>query len=109
MININIKTTGIELSSDITNYLNKKLSSLDKFVRDDDTGAEAKVEIGKETNHHKTGNIFFTEINFTIGGKTFRARSNGDSVMSSMDEAKDVAMELLREEKDKNTNKNKKQ
>ena len=101
MLNINIKATGIELTSEISDYLNKKVAPLNKFIREDDNNASAQIEIGRETNHHKTGNIFFTEINFRIDGKDFRARAVGDSLMSSMDKAKDIALETVRGEKDK--------
>lgn len=101
MLNINIKTTGVELTAEISNYLNKKIEPLNKFVKESDNEAHAQIEIGKETNHHKAGKIFFTEINFRINGKDFRARANGDSLMSSMDDAKDIALKLAREDKDK--------
>ncbi|HBM45624.1 MAG: hypothetical protein UT05_C0005G0055 [Parcubacteria group bacterium GW2011_GWF2_38_76] len=102
-MNINIKGTGIELIPEIYNYLSKKLSALGKFVTDDDTGACANVEIGKTTNKQKNGEIFFTEINFTVRGIDSRVKAYGDSLMSSMDKAKDLALEKLRTEKDKLT------
>lgn len=104
MININVKVTGLELSSEASVYLDKKISSLNKFVKDNDTGAEANIEVGKETSRHNKGDIFFTEINGTIGGKKIRARANGNSLSSSINKAKDVAVKLLRTEKDKKTN-----
>jgi len=103
MLNVNIKATNIEITPDITDYLTKKLSALEKFIKESDSGAEAKVEIGKTTNHQLNGNIFFTEINFHIDDRDFRVRSELDSLMASMDKAKDLALLELRKNKDKNT------
>lgn len=102
-MNTNIKGTGIELTTEIRSYLDKKLAALEKFVTDDDTGACANVEIGKTSNKHQSGNIFFTEINFTIRDIDFRVKAFGDSLMASMDKAKDLALERLRTEKGKTT------
>lgn len=103
MLNVNIKATGIELTPEISSYLNKKISALQKFITDEDTGAFANIEIGKMTNHHKLGNIFFTEINFRIGNEDFRIKAQGESLISSMDGAKDMALEAVRRDKDKKT------
>jgi ribosomal subunit interface protein len=103
-MNTNIKATGIELTPEIYDYLGKKIQSLEKFVTEEDTGANAQVEIGKTTNKQKSGDIYFTEINFTIRNIDFRVKALGDSLMSSMDRAKDLALERLRTEKDKSLN-----
>ncbi len=98
MINKNIKASNIELTPDISNYLDKKLEALEKFTKDDD-GSYVNAEIGKLTNKHKSGNIFFTELNFRIDNEVMRARAEGDSLIYSMDKAKDKALEILRERK----------
>lgn len=100
-MNTNIKATNMELTPEIRDYLGKKLASLEKFVTPDDTGAMANVEIGRDTNKHQNGNIFFTEINFNIRHIDFRVKAYGDSLMASMDKAKDLALERLRTEKEK--------
>ncbi|MEI6296911.1 MAG: HPF/RaiA family ribosome-associated protein [bacterium] len=99
-MNVNIKALGVELTPEITAYLKKKFSSLDKFVKDGDNDAHADIEIGKTTNHHNQGNIFFTEINFRVYGKNFNAKCQGESLMASIDKTKDVALEEIRKHKD---------
>lgn len=98
-MNINIKAVNFELTPEINDYLNKKLSSLDKFVKEGDEGAYANVELGKSTNRRKNGNIFFTEINFKIDNEDMRVRADEESLIASMDKAKDKALEVLRERK----------
>jgi ribosomal subunit interface protein len=97
-MNINVKATGIELTPEISAYLDKKLSALEKFVTND-TGATANIELGRTTNKQKNGEIFFTEINFNIRNIESRVTAYGDSLMASMDKAKDLALERLRTEK----------
>lgn len=103
-MNINIKCTGIELTPEIRDYLNKKISALEKFVTEDDTGASVNADVGKTSNKHKCGEIFFTELICKIRKVDFTVMAYGDSLMASMDKAKDMALEILRKEKDKSLN-----
>lgn len=93
----NIKAVNFEITAEIKSYLEKKLSALDKFVKEGDEAAYADVEIGKTTNRKKNGNIFFTEINFKINNEDMRARAEEESLIASMDKAKDRALEVIRE------------
>src|SRR3989344_1866307 len=97
---IKIKQTNIVLTPDIAEYLDKKLQILEKFVDPNDTTALCEVEIGKSTEHHQTGAIFFMEINLTLAGKQFRAVAQGETPAVAIDAVKDeLALELGRDKK----------
>ncbi|MBX4206436.1 HPF/RaiA family ribosome-associated protein, partial [Candidatus Parcubacteria bacterium] len=51
---INIKATGIELTPAITDYAERKVAMLDKYIARG-TDAVAQIEVGKSTRHHKSG------------------------------------------------------
>jgi ribosomal subunit interface protein len=84
-----IKVTGIELTPAISDYLEKKLTSLDKLIDPEDTSALAQVEIGKTTKHHHQGDLFRAEINLHIAGADFRVESEIDNLYAAIDVARD--------------------
>jgi putative sigma-54 modulation protein len=62
---IKIHSKDFELTPAIEDYVNKKISSLDKFF---DSNVLCEVEIGKTTNAHKSGDIFRAEVNIVGAG-----------------------------------------
>ena len=99
----NIKATGIELTPALSTYVTDKVAMLDKLLAHCGD-VFAAVEIGKETNHHKTGNWFFAEINVHCDGKTLRNVAEESDLYAAIDKMKDGAAEEIRSyEKKKNT------
>lgn len=99
-MNIHIKTTNLTLTPDIESYLDKKMESIEKIIDPNDTSIYCQVELGKTTNHHKSGDIYRAEINFRKGGEQFRAVSEQESLTAAIDLAKD---ELTRELKSRHS------
>lgn len=95
MIKITSKFTNIESTPAISEYIDKKVTMLEKFIDENDTSALADVEVGKTTNRHAGGEVFRAEINFHVGTKHLRAESTTSDLYASIDEAKDeIAREL---------------
>lgn len=93
-INTKIKATDIILTPEISEYLDKRLSALEKFVDAEDDANICFVELARTTSHHKTGDVFKAELTLHLGGQSFRAVSELSDLHSAIDEAK---VELLRE------------
>lgn len=100
-MNLNIKTTNISLTPAISEYLEKKLRSLDKFIDIDRDNVYIQAEVGKTTNHHKSGDVFKAEINLRIGGNNYRAVSEKDDLYAAIDEVKDELSRAVKSGKDK--------
>ena len=99
----NIKATGIELTGALSDYVMSKMGMLDKLTANFGD-VLASVEIGKETNHHKTGNWFFAEANLKCDGKMLRHVAEETDLYAAIDKMKDgLAEELRTFEKRKNT------
>jgi ribosomal subunit interface protein len=98
---INAKGTNMKLTSDIKDYLFKKIESLQKFLSKTDETILFDVEIGKISKHHKNGDVFRTEINLRIAGKNLRAESEMDDIFASIDMAKDEMARELKTNKEK--------
>jgi putative sigma-54 modulation protein len=98
---INGKGTNMQITSEIKDYLYKKLEHLQKFLDPADESVLCEVELGKTTNHHKAGEVYRTEINLHLAGKNLRAVSEMDQLFASIDIAKDEMVRELQSNKDK--------
>lgn len=93
---INIKATNIELSESLKDHLESKMEGLDKMVDSETAEATAQVELGRTTNHHRSGDIYRAEINIMTEGKYLRAESEKEDLYGAIDEMRD---EIFREVK----------
>jgi putative sigma-54 modulation protein len=98
-MNTNIKATNIELTEAISDYVNKRVASLEKFSR----GAEMSsyVEVGKTTNHHKQGDVFKAEFDIKIAGTQFFAMSEQSDLYAAIDDAKEEIVRKITHSKDR--------
>jgi ribosomal subunit interface protein len=98
----NIKTTEIFLTPAITEYVDKRIDHLDKFVSPDMKEATmCYAEIGKSSQHHKNGDHFLAEFTIHLGGKVFRAKAEEFDLYAAIDKASEEMAEELRTFKDK--------
>jgi len=98
---INEKGTNMKITEEIKDYLYKKLEYIEKFLDPADESVLCDVELGKMSKHHKTGDVFRTEINLHIAGKNFRAEAEENELFASIDIAKDEMVRELKSNKDK--------
>lgn len=93
-----IKSTNIELTPAIENYIERKLvkcaERLVKAYKSPDLPT-LDIEVGKSTKHHKKGKVYYAEVNLSLDGKKIlRSRVNSEDLYTACDLAKD---ELERE------------
>ena len=91
---INLKGSGITLTDAITDYATKKITTLEKFVDKKLDGVIFRVEVGKTTKHHKSGDVFRAEVNVTGGGLDIYSFAEADNLYTAIDL---VEAELARE------------
>jgi ribosomal subunit interface protein len=94
-VNYNIKGTGIEISLELRQYVEKKLEKADKFLQDD-TSAHANVEC--EYSSVRDEGKYRAEFTLSASRQTYRAEKWG----SSMHEAVDLAIDELVKELSRN-------
>ncbi len=92
MIKKHIKAKNIELTDAISEYLDKKLGALDKFIPSK-SEAIAKVEVGRTTNHHHKGDVFHAEILLDVEREQFRAGAESGDLYSAIDMMKDEVVQ----------------
>jgi len=79
----------MELTPAISSYVQKKISSIEKYIDKNYADAVAQVEVGKNTEHHKTGNIFRAEVHITGAGLDLYAVSEMEDLYAAIDMVKD--------------------
>jgi putative sigma-54 modulation protein len=101
-----VKITGknIELTEAIQNYVEKKISGLEKFY---DKIIRAQVVLGLETNHHLKGKIYFCECKLEVPGNDLFANKNEKDLYKAIDKIRDYLenelkkFKVTKKEKDK--------
>ena len=90
---INIKATGITLTPAISEYVDKKISSVEKHLlvdpAADTTAIVAQVEVGMTTHHHRTGEIFKAEVHITGLGLDLYASTEKEDLYAAIDILRD--------------------
>lgn len=89
---ITLKWTNLEPIESIEIFVEEKIGGLAKFIQPfDATGlAEAWVEVGRTTRHHKTGEfIYRAEADIRLSGKILRAEAMHKDLRQAIIHVKD--------------------
>lgn len=95
----NVKGTNLELSGQISEYLDKKLDVLTKLF-DNSDAAICDVELARDT-HHAKGDVFRAEMTLQIPRGFFRSAEEGETIYSAIDAAQEEILKELRRSKRK--------
>lgn len=100
---IQIKGTNLTLTPSIKEYIETKLSGLEKFMKSLEEGREAValVEIGRTTKHHAKGDIMRAEVNIDLTKNIARAEHEDVDVRTSIDMVYGKLKNILSKQKDK--------
>ena len=94
-IGFSVKTTDLELTSNISRHIEKTMKSLDKFVKNMDAVVWASIEIGRISRHHKSGKIYRSEIQIHLPGKLMRSEAISSTIFQAINETRsDLQREL---------------
>jgi putative sigma-54 modulation protein len=102
-MNINIKATNIELTPAISDYVDRKINSVYKYLETTDNESDiiAQVEVGKTTNHHKAGEIFRAEVHISGSGLNLYAVAETEDLYASIDKVRDEIANEVKRNKEK--------
>jgi ribosomal subunit interface protein len=110
-MDFHIKFTNLEPDERIKNLVQKKIGSLDKFLDKAETkqsglgpSVHAWVEVGKTTEHHKEGRIWYAECQLKMPGQSLRSTSTSYNLIAAIEEVKDDLSLILKKEKEKQKN-----
>lgn len=83
---INIKAVGIELTDAIRQHVEEKAGDLFTYF---DNIQAIDVILGKESEHHNKGKVFFAEFNISVPGKNMNMRKDAEDLYKAVDKVKD--------------------
>ena len=119
-----IKEKNLGPMPELKNFIETKISGLEKFIdilnddapkkglpagRQGQTLAEVFVEVEKETKHHKNGKIFSVKIQVNLPHKSLIAWARADSLFKAVIKAKNELKIEIEKYKFKNIDKNRRQ
>ena len=71
--------------------------------------AEMRVEVGKPSQHHHSGNVFYAEANLKIGAEFFRATSEREDLHTAVNNVRDDLERQLQKHKTKEISKHRRE
>ncbi len=97
---INIKSTNIDLTPELKDYIQQKMDMLEKFLGNIDV-INCDVEVGINSTHHLKGKIYKTEAMLEVPGQLLRIEKNEKDLNKSIDKAKDHLARSIKRYKQK--------
>ena len=83
----NITAKNIALDEPLKIFVEDKIGGLGRLLGSGPI--EARVEIGKSSRHHRSGPVFYAEVNLNIGGTLLRAEVEDKDLRTAIDLVRD--------------------
>lgn len=92
---IQFKGTNYELTDAAVEKATKKLQNIAKYIGKTASEPKAYVDLGKFTEAHVNGRIYYADVNLEVEGKRFYARAEAETLKNAFDKmAGELAKEL---------------
>ena len=101
---LNIKGTKIELSSEIREYVEKKISALEKYLGDT-VVTNCDVELENTAGEQNKGDIYRVEVNLSVPGTVLRVEKSEKTLNKAIDKVKDHLVLVIKKYKEKKVDK----
>lgn len=100
---IDILAKDFDLTNKLEEYIQEKVESFDKILGEEKEGEERRCDfrIGKNSESHKNGKIYFAEARVETPGKSYGAKANGETIYEAIDALKDDILTKIRRKKDR--------
>jgi len=97
---INIKSTKIELTQEIKDYVQEKMDMLEKYLGDIQV-LHCDVEVSMSVGGQKSGKIYRAEANLSVPGELLRVEKTEKELFKAIDKVKDHLGRSIRRYKGK--------
>ena len=89
---INVLYKNISPDEPLKVFVEDRIGGLEKFIglpaQAGHGPIEARVEIGLPSKHHRSGRIYYAEVNLKIGGKLLRATCQHEDLRNAIVDVK---------------------
>ena len=99
-MNIQIKATKIDLTSELKEHIQEKVDMLEKYLGSINV-LNCDFEVEMTTNHHVKGKIYRAECNLNLGNKLLRVEKSEEDLYKAIDKVKDHLAESIKKYKGK--------
>jgi len=99
IMKIELYGKNISLDEPLKIFVEDRIGGLEKFLGEGPV--EARVEIGLPSKHHRSGRIYYAEVNLKIGGKLLRATCQHEGMRNAIVDAKNELQKQIKRFKDK--------
>lgn len=106
MKNLSILCKDFDLTDSIKLYATEKLSSLNKYFPQNGDNVSFNLRLGKLTNSHQNGKIFYADVSVKSPDKNFGALVESEDIYAALDQLKDDLAHNIAHYKDKEHSKN---
>lgn len=102
-----ISTKNISIDEPLEVFIKDKIGGLKKFIDGGPStsfrtsAVEARVEIGLPSKHHRSGRIYYAEVNLKIGGKLLRATCQHEDLRNAIVGVKNEMQNQIKKFKNK--------
>jgi len=96
-----MSTKNISLDDALDVFVKQKIGGLEKFIKDPNDLVEVRVEIGKPSKHHRSGRIFYAEVNLKMGGKLLRATCQHEDLRNAIVDVRNELQKQISKFKEK--------
>ncbi len=105
---INIKAINLDLTPALNQYIEEKIGSLSKFLKNYEIESEiqARVEVARSTRHHHSGNVFKAEVNLDLPKKILRSVAERKDARLAINKAKGELLSEIKKHNQKSNIKN---
>lgn len=84
---LHFKGSNYEITPEISTHATKKMNAIAKHLGKDKESAFAYIDLGKETDAHQNGRIWYADINLEWEGQKFYARAVEETLENAVDRA----------------------
>ena len=100
-MNIDIKSSGLDLTDSLKKYIDIRMNSLERYLRRyDPESLRIEFEVARTTRHHRHGNVFYAEANLVLPGKMLRATREASDIRVAVDKVKDILQREIEKHKE---------
>ena len=99
---ISIRSRNLKVDKDLENYINDKISAVEKFINQPENDFQIWVDVERLSHHHKKGLIFKAEAQMFLSGKEIVAKAISDDIRTAVVELKnELQIEIKKDKKKK--------
>jgi len=97
-----IKSKDITLTEPLKVFIEQKIGSLERLLKNIKPPILIEVEVGRETKHHRKGDVYYAEGQISLPGTILRSSAKKDDLRLAIVEVKDDLQRQIKKYKNKN-------